>query len=80
MSALRQISTAELATANSPQKGWVAIRGQVYDLTKFMERHPGGWNIILAAVGRDCTIAFETSHDEKAVRTLQYVRVIFYCH
>lgn len=47
----RQISTAELSAANTPEKGYVAIRGEVYDLTKFMERHPGGWNIILAAVG-----------------------------
>jgi cytochrome b involved in lipid metabolism len=67
----RQISSADLAAANLPDKGWIAVRGQVYDLTSFMTRHPGGLHIILAAVGRDCTVLFEASHEEKDLRSLR---------
>jgi cytochrome b involved in lipid metabolism len=72
---LRHISSSDLAAANLPDKGWVAVRGQVYDLTSFMTRHPGGLHIILAAVGRDCTILFEASHEEKDLRSLRYFLV-----
>jgi cytochrome b involved in lipid metabolism len=67
---VRQISTAELNLANQADRGWVAIRGQVYDLTSFMRKHPGGFNIILAAVGRDCTLVFETSHTDSTAKIL----------
>lgn len=72
----RRISSADLAAANRPDKGWIAVRGQVYDLTTFMARHPGGLHIILAAVGRDCTVLFEASHKEKDLRSLRYVLLL----
>jgi len=40
---------------------WVALHGKVYDLTEFLDKHPGGDPITLAA-GRDATILFETYH------------------
>jgi len=38
------------------------IRGQVYDITDFLDKHPGGREVINLAVGRDATILFEMSH------------------
>ena len=31
------------------------IHGKNYDLRKFIERHPGGQDIILMTQGKDCT-------------------------
>jgi cytochrome b involved in lipid metabolism len=42
--------------------GWIAVHGQVYDITKFIKTHPGG-QIILTALGRDATILFESHHN-----------------
>ncbi|GJS81870.1 cytochrome b5-like protein [Tanacetum coccineum] len=40
---------------------------QVYDVTPFMEDHPGGSEIILASTGKDGTSDFEnTGHSDKA--------------
>ena len=33
---------AEIAAHNSPSDCWVVIHGQVYDVTEFLTRHPGG--------------------------------------
>ncbi len=37
-------------------------RGVAYDLTKYIERHPGGSWLINLAIGRDCTALFESYH------------------
>ena len=40
----------------------MVINGNVYDLTDFIDAHPGGANIILKYAGRDATEAFEPVH------------------
>lgn len=34
---------------------WTVYRGKAYDITDFVDRHPGGQWLINLAVGRDCT-------------------------
>jgi hypothetical protein len=38
------------------------IHGQHYDLSDFVDRHPGGKESILLGRGRDCTALFESYH------------------
>ena len=38
------------------------INEQVYDITDFLDKHPGGRELINLAVGRDATILFESYH------------------
>ncbi|KAK7049727.1 hypothetical protein VNI00_005758 [Paramarasmius palmivorus] len=47
---------------------WVLINGKVYDVTKFIDEHPGGDEVILAEAGaRDATEAFEdVGHSDEA--------------
>ncbi len=52
----------EVAARNGPDAGWVAIDGIVYDVTDFIERHPGGKEMILLALGRDATDLFKSYH------------------
>ena len=35
---------------------------KVYDVSKFLARHPGGKDMLLMGAGRDVTIVFETYH------------------
>ncbi|CEL10603.1 hypothetical protein ASPCAL13720 [Aspergillus calidoustus] len=39
-------------------RAMVAIAGFVYDITEFVERHPGGEEVLRAAIGRDATAMF----------------------
>ncbi len=41
---------------------WTVVRGKVYDITEFIDGHPGGESIY-AACGKDATDLFETRRD-----------------
>lgn len=58
----REISREELATRRAADSCWVAINGVVYDLTNFLDQHPGGSKPILKAAGSDATKVFERIH------------------
>eukprot|EP00948_MAST-09A_sp_MAST-9A-sp1_P004301 g4301.t1 len=49
-----------------PHKKYWRIAGKYYDLTKFMDKHPGGRQLIEMARDRfdDCTFAFEAHHHD----------------
>lgn len=49
----------QIAAHDGERDCWVVLHGQVYDVTQFIPRHPGG-RAILQACGRDGTRLFET--------------------
>jgi fatty acid desaturase/cytochrome b involved in lipid metabolism len=51
----------DIAKHNTPKDCWVALHGNVYDLTKFLPTHPGG-DVIKLASGQDATVLFESYH------------------
>eukprot|EP00088_Acartia_fossae_P030642 TRINITY_DN31630_c0_g1_i1.p1 TRINITY_DN31630_c0_g1~~TRINITY_DN31630_c0_g1_i1.p1 ORF type:complete len:138 (-),score=29.11 TRINITY_DN31630_c0_g1_i1:56-469(-) len=38
---------------------WIVIHDKVYDITKFLDEHPGGEEILIENAGTDSTEAFE---------------------
>ncbi|GAC73357.1 hypothetical protein L1887_58192 [Cichorium endivia] len=46
---------------------WVVIKGEVYDVTEFVDNHPGGRNIILKNAGKDVTELYEPIHPPTAL-------------
>jgi cytochrome b involved in lipid metabolism len=57
---------AEVQAASSPEKCWSAINGKVYDLTAWINKHPGGDKNILKLCGLDGTAAFNGKHGGQA--------------
>ncbi|CAI5746058.1 unnamed protein product [Peronospora destructor] len=50
----------------------VAIKGQVYDVTDFLELHPGGPHVIGDAVGTDATVVWDQfQHSNEAKRSME---------
>ncbi|PIN06000.1 Cytochrome b5 [Handroanthus impetiginosus] len=49
----------EVANHNSKEDCWVTISGKVYNVTPFLEEHPGGDEILLMNTGKDATTEFE---------------------
>jgi cytochrome b involved in lipid metabolism len=45
---------------------WTAIGGNVYDLTAWINQHPGGADAILSLCGVDGTQAFNAQHGGQA--------------
>ena len=59
--------TLEKVKANaSAASCWTVIKGNVYDLTKWIGSHPGGENAILSLCGVDGSAAFASQHEGKS--------------
>ena len=46
----------------SEAKQTCVIDGVEYDITDFMQRHPGGSDMLMLAVGRDASVMFHSYH------------------
>lgn len=64
------IPIKEIAKHNRKDDAWVVIDGYVYDVTKYVELHPGGWLPIATLAGKDCTDAFANYHPARVYRNL----------
>lgn len=59
------IPMSEVALHNSPADCWSAVNGKVYDLTQWIDKHPGGAVVIKALCGQDGTAGFASEHGGK---------------
>jgi len=55
-------SWEEVRKHNHAADCWVVIRQVVYDITSYVDKHPGGAATLKTAAGGDVTSLFETSH------------------
>lgn len=60
------LSLAEVAKRNTQAECWVAIDGNVYDLTDWIRQHPGGSAAIRSLCGTDGTDQFLSQHGGEA--------------
>jgi len=56
------ITVAQVATHNKATDCWVIIKSDVYDLTSYIQQHPGGAGVLTNLCGKDATSAFESQH------------------
>lgn len=56
------LTLEEVEENDSPDSCWAAIDGTVYDLTDWVEEHPGGSARIEQICGTDATDAFQGQH------------------
>lgn len=52
----------QVAAHNTAESCWVTVDGKVYDITGFLDKHPGGKEMLLLAAGRECTDLFNSYH------------------
>ncbi|ORY25276.1 cytochrome b5-like heme/steroid binding domain-containing protein [Naematelia encephala] len=77
---VEQVSVPESSTSEKPlytldtlkehgsrESMWMLLHDKVYDVTAFMDEHPGGDEVLLEEAGRDATEAFEdVGHSDEA--------------
>lgn len=56
------VTLAEVARHDSAEDCWSVVNGTVYDLTSWIDQHPGGMGPIEAMCGVDATDAFTSMH------------------
>ncbi|GAA0174980.1 oxidoreductase [Lithospermum erythrorhizon] len=49
----------EVVDHNKKHDCWLVISGKVYDVTSFLDDHPGGDDVMINATGKDATDDFE---------------------
>ncbi|XP_068258511.1 cytochrome b5 reductase 4 isoform X1 [Nyctibius grandis] len=59
---LIEVTEDELAKHNKKEDCWICIRGLVYNVTPYMEYHPGGEDELMKAAGTDGTDLFDQVH------------------
>ncbi|KAI9858692.1 MAG: hypothetical protein M1813_007324 [Trichoglossum hirsutum] len=62
-----ELTYAEVAEHNTKKDLYVVIHDQVYDVSQFIDEHPGGDEVLLDVGGLDATEAFEdVGHSDEA--------------
>ncbi|KAJ8749498.1 hypothetical protein K2173_025693 [Erythroxylum novogranatense] len=61
---------AQVSEHNHRKDCWVVINGKVYDVTKFLDDHPGGDEVLLSATGKDATDDFEDVGHSTSARAM----------
>ncbi|KAJ0174646.1 hypothetical protein K1T71_009754 [Dendrolimus kikuchii] len=59
---IRPVTPTELATHNTQNDAWLAIRGRVYNITHYLPYHPGGPEELMRGAGIDATQLFDKVH------------------
>lgn len=65
---VKSYTMEEVKANNTPAKCWTAINGNVYDLTTWEKKHPGGEQNILKLCGTDGSAAFNRVHGGKKLQ------------
>ncbi|KAJ7284155.1 FMN-dependent dehydrogenase-domain-containing protein [Mycena rebaudengoi] len=69
MSSEKYISGKTVAQHNTRESCWIIVHGKVYDVTEFLDDHPGGSKIILKYAGKDATQEYDPIHPPDAITT-----------
>lgn len=60
MASNKKFTLSEVAKHNNEDSCWIVIRGKVYDVTDFLDEHPGGDSVLLDVAGKDGTEDFDS--------------------
>ena len=72
---IKKYTMKEVSKHNTRKDAWTVIKGNVYNITDWIDKHPGG-DIIMKGVGKDATQLFESiSHPEYVKKILKKMKV-----
>ncbi len=63
----KEYTLEEVAKHNTENDCWCVVNGEVLDVTKFLDEHPGGKQAIMLFAGRDATEEFNMLHKPDVV-------------
>jgi len=63
----KEFTLEEVASHNTKDNLWVAVKGVVMDLTNWVNEHPGGPQALFSHMGRDASEEFEMLHDDEVI-------------
>ncbi|XP_051164248.1 cytochrome b5 [Leptopilina boulardi] len=74
--ATKLFSREEVAKYNDSKETWLIIHNNVYNVTAFLNEHPGGEEVLLELAGKDATESFEdVGHSSDARQMMEPFKV-----
>lgn len=61
------IHGAEIAKRRTKESCWLVLYDKVYDVTDFLDSHPGGAKVLLRSAGQDATEDYESVHNPELI-------------
>ena len=58
----REVTRDELRKHTTENDCWTVLHGRVYDITLYLNYHPGGKRELMKGAGKDCTALFNKFH------------------
>ncbi|XP_063730016.1 cytochrome b5 [Eleginops maclovinus] len=71
---------SEIEEQNSFKSTWIIINNNVYDVTKFLEEHPGGEEVLREQAGGNATESFEDVGHSSDAREMAHDMMIGELH
>ena len=75
LAGLRRIPMEEVEKHDTEEDCWIVVNDVVYDVTGYLEKHPGGASSITMYAGQDATVEFDEIHSPNAWRILKDWRI-----
>ncbi|NXL44802.1 CYB5 protein, partial [Podilymbus podiceps] len=70
----------EVQKHNNSQSTWIILHHRIYDVTKFLDEHPGGEEVLREQAGGDATENFEDVGHSTDARTLSETFIVGELH
>lgn len=71
-----RLTEVALRNGKSSDQAWIVIKDSVYDVTNYVDSHPGGAELVLEHAGKDCTKVFnDFGHSSDALKDLKKLKI-----
>ncbi|OIW32476.1 putative cytochrome b5 reductase [Coniochaeta ligniaria NRRL 30616] len=69
---MEELSPIQVLEHNTRKDAWIIIHGLVYDVTKYLDDHPGGADVLIETAGGDASEEFDNAgHSEDAFELME---------
>ena len=67
---MKYYTMAEVRTHRTKEDCWIVISGNIYDITEFLQKHPGGSGMLMGVAGEEVTDYFYALHKPEILDTV----------
>lgn len=65
---MKSYTVEQVQAHNTPNDCWIIIDGKVFDVTAFLNEHPGGKKVLAKKAGKDCSKVFKQFHNDSIMQ------------
>jgi cytochrome b involved in lipid metabolism len=67
---MKTYTVEQVQAHNTSSDCWIIVDGKVFDITQFLNEHPGGKKILMKKAGKDASKEFKTFHNDSILKNV----------